>query len=153
MRTKFQRERLRIEGEKPNFKLLEFSNSWIGIVILYYFDHLFGPCDLWRPWRDGPTLQLGQWPVTKTFSLQMKIHCHSNSPGPWQGSLDLKLLSWTCIIYTTWCGTYLPRGGAPKKIYFWPICHTLQNYLWRGTSAESLLFKGNCDAWLKRWSK
>jgi hypothetical protein len=32
MRTKFQRERLRIEGEKPNFKLLEFSNSWIGIV-------------------------------------------------------------------------------------------------------------------------
>jgi hypothetical protein len=23
---------LRIEGEKPNFKLLEFSNSWIGIV-------------------------------------------------------------------------------------------------------------------------
>jgi len=33
MLTKFQRERLRIEGEKPNFKLLEFSNSWIGIVL------------------------------------------------------------------------------------------------------------------------
>jgi hypothetical protein len=32
MGTKFQRERLRIEGGKPNFKLLEFSNSWIGIV-------------------------------------------------------------------------------------------------------------------------
>jgi len=32
MRRKFQMERLRIEGGKPNFKLLEFSNSWIGIV-------------------------------------------------------------------------------------------------------------------------
>jgi len=36
MHTKFQRERLRIEGEKLNFKLLEFSNSWIGIVPTFY---------------------------------------------------------------------------------------------------------------------
>ena len=32
MCTKFERERFRIEGEKLNFKLLEFSNSWNGIV-------------------------------------------------------------------------------------------------------------------------
>jgi hypothetical protein len=31
-------------------------------------------------------------------------------------------------------------------------CHTLQNLLWCGTSPESLLFRGICDAWLKRWS-
>ena len=32
MCTNFERERFRIEGEKLNFKLLEFSNSWNGIV-------------------------------------------------------------------------------------------------------------------------
>jgi hypothetical protein len=35
-----------------------------------------------------------------------------------------------------------------KKIYFYFKCNTLRNHLWY----ESLLFKRDCDMWLKRWS-
>ena len=36
MCTKFEGERFRIDGDKLNFKLLEFSNSWNGIVLNSY---------------------------------------------------------------------------------------------------------------------
>jgi hypothetical protein len=62
----------------------------------------------------------------KTFVYDFKIHCFWHNVVAQRSQLKISL--------------------------FGHKYHALQNSLWRGTSAESLLFKGVCDAWLKRWS-